>query len=249
MQVNTSRQFNTNILTDFVTKAMQATTKEEIMLLLDGVARDYGMDTFAISGLPLPGERIEPYVLLNAWSEGWIARYGEKNYVQVDPVIYQTRISNDAFVWSETLTIKRLGKAGRQVMNEAAEFRMKDGFCVPLHGIHGLQAVVTFSAEKVDMSEEMRATLQLIATYAHNRLRAMMKEEWHGPEREGLNITRREQEIVRWFAAGKSAWETAAILGLSERTIRNQVEHLRAKMNVVNVAQMIAEAFRLGIIR
>ncbi len=248
-QVTTSRQFNTNILTDFVTKAMQVTTKEEIMSLLDAVAHHYGMDTFAISGIPLPGERIDPYVLLNAWPKDWFARYAEKNFVQVDPVIYRTKITNDAFVWSEALGSQRLGKGARRVMAEATEFKMLDGFSVPLHGIHGLQAIVTFSAEKVDLSEEMRATLQLIAIYAHNRLRAMLHEEAMQPARERLNVTPREQEIVMWFAAGKNAWETAQILGISEKTVRHQIEHLRRKMNVVNVAQMIAEAFRLGIIR
>lgn len=242
-------QFNTNVLTDFVTKAMRAVTKEEIMLLLDEAARAYGMDTFAISGIPQPGERIDPYVLLNAWPKDWFARYAEKNFVHFDPVIYRTKLSNDVFVWSEALAGQRLGKGARRVMNEATEFRMLDGLSVPLHGIHGLQAIVTFSAETVDLSEEMRATLQLIAIYAHNRLRTMMHEEAMIPVREKLNVTQREQEILKWFAAGKNAWETAQILKVSEKTVRNQVEHLRRKMNVVNVAQMIAEAFRLGILR
>ncbi len=102
-------------------------------------------------------------------------------------------------------------------MAEATEFKMLDGFSVPLHGIHGLQAIVTFSAEKVDLSEEMRATLQLIAIYAHNRLRAMLHEEAMQPVRDRLNVTPREQEIVMWFAAGKNAWETAQILGYLKR--------------------------------
>ncbi len=219
------------------------------MLLLDTVARDYGMETFAISGIPLPGERIDPYVLLNAWPTDWFARYAENNFVQFDPVIYRTKISNDAFVWSEALDEQRLSKGARRVMNEATEFRMLNGFSVPLHGIQGLQAIVTFSAEVVDLSDEMRATLQLIAIYAHNRLRGMLHEETMKLPRERLNITPREQEIIKWVSAGKNAWETAQILSISEKTVRHQIEHIRQKMNVVNVAQMIAEAFRLGIIR
>lgn len=55
-------------------------------------------------------------------------------------------------------------------------------------------------------------------------------------------LTRRERETLAWIAAGKSYWETAVILGISERTIRHFMANARQKLDVVNNAQAVAEA-------
>jgi LuxR family transcriptional regulator, quorum-sensing system regulator SinR len=55
-------------------------------------------------------------------------------------------------------------------------------------------------------------------------------------------LTRRERETLAWIAAGKSYWETAVILGISERTIRHFMANARLKLDVVNNAQAVAEA-------
>lgn len=55
-------------------------------------------------------------------------------------------------------------------------------------------------------------------------------------------LTRRERETLAWIAAGKSYWETAVILGISERTIRHFMANVRQKLDVVNNAQAVAEA-------
>lgn len=61
-------------------------------------------------------------------------------------------------------------------------------------------------------------------------------------------LTRRERETLAWIAAGKSYWETAIILGISERTIRHFMANAREKLDVVNNAQAVAEAVWRGLI-
>ncbi len=61
-------------------------------------------------------------------------------------------------------------------------------------------------------------------------------------------LTRRERETLAWIAAGKSYWETAVILGISERTIRHFMANARQKLDVVNNAQAVAEAIWRGLI-
>lgn len=61
-------------------------------------------------------------------------------------------------------------------------------------------------------------------------------------------LTRRERETLAWIAAGKSYWETAVILGISERTIRHFMANARQKLDVVNNAQAVAEAVWRGLI-
>lgn len=61
-------------------------------------------------------------------------------------------------------------------------------------------------------------------------------------------LTRRELETLHWSAAGKSYWEIAVILGISERTVRFFMANARRKLNVVSNTQAVAEAVWHGIL-
>jgi LuxR family transcriptional regulator, quorum-sensing system regulator SinR len=61
-------------------------------------------------------------------------------------------------------------------------------------------------------------------------------------------LTPRECETLAWIAAGKSYWEAAIILGITERTVRYFMANARHKLDVVNNAQAVAEAVWQGLI-
>ncbi|MDI7863882.1 helix-turn-helix transcriptional regulator [Rhizobiaceae bacterium n13] len=62
-------------------------------------------------------------------------------------------------------------------------------------------------------------------------------------------LTAREREALAWTAAGKSYWEIAMILGISERTVRFFMANARRKLDVVSNTQAVAEALWRGDIR
>jgi transcriptional regulator EpsA len=55
-------------------------------------------------------------------------------------------------------------------------------------------------------------------------------------------LTAREQEILRWICLGKSNGEVGAILEISPLTVKNHVQKILRKLNVVNRAQAVAKA-------
>ncbi len=238
-----------NTMFDFLSETAGAKSRDDILKPLDRAARHFGFNCFAISGIPLPNERIDSYFMLNGWPVGWFEHYLANNYVHADPVIHLSKMQDNAFVWSEALRDQELGRHARRVMNEATEFHMNDGYSVPLHAAGGFQAIVTFGAEKLDLSNAARGALHIISIYAHNSLRSLMVQKASSRDRNLLRITAREREIIQWCAAGKTAFEIAEILGRSHRTIQNEILNIQRKLNVVNSAQMIAESFRLGILR
>jgi transcriptional regulator EpsA len=61
-------------------------------------------------------------------------------------------------------------------------------------------------------------------------------------------ITSREQEILRWIYFGKSNFEIGAILGISPLTVKNHVQKILRKLNVVNRAQAVGKALELRIL-
>ena len=62
-------------------------------------------------------------------------------------------------------------------------------------------------------------------------------------------ITAREQEILRWVYCGKSNFEIGAILDISPLTVKNHVQKILRKLNVVNRAQAVGKALDLRILR
>lgn len=62
-------------------------------------------------------------------------------------------------------------------------------------------------------------------------------------------ISPRELEVIRWSSEGKTSVEIAIILGLSEHTINSYTTKILQKLQVVNRAQMVATAIRMGLIQ
>lgn len=62
-------------------------------------------------------------------------------------------------------------------------------------------------------------------------------------------ISSRELEVIRWSSEGKTSVEIAMILGLSEHTINSYTTKILQKLHVVNRAQMVAKAIRMGLIQ
>jgi DNA-binding CsgD family transcriptional regulator len=61
-------------------------------------------------------------------------------------------------------------------------------------------------------------------------------------------LTKRELECLEWCAEGKSYWETAVILGISERTVSFHMEAMRAKLGAGSNAHAVAMALRAGML-
>lgn len=241
--------YSSNMMFDFIEAMKIAETPHAIARSLEVVAGDFGLDSFAISGLPLPGESIAPYVLLNGWPPEWFERYVAEKYVRVDPVIHHSRTTDEVFIWSEVLNGTRVGPRARKLMNEASDFGMRDGISVPLHSIGGLQAIVTFGGRNIKMPQEAKGILHLVSIYAHHRLQAITKKANGTTRKKVANLTTHERDVIYWCAEGKTNWEIAQILGRSKSTVQHQLRNALLKLNCVNRSQLIATSIRHGLIR
>lgn len=63
-----------------------------------------------------------------------------------------------------------------------------------------------------------------------------------------IHVTAREKEIMLWLAEGKTKFETAIILGITEDTVNTHTTNARLKLDAVNSIQLVAKALRSKII-
>jgi DNA-binding NarL/FixJ family response regulator len=61
-------------------------------------------------------------------------------------------------------------------------------------------------------------------------------------------LTRREREVLTLVGEGKSSPEIAKILGLSVKTVEGHRGRIMAKLDVHNVAGLVRQAIRLGLV-
>ncbi|ACL56011.1 LuxR family transcriptional regulator [Methylobacterium nodulans] len=235
---------------DVIGRLQAASSQTALFSELKEAGRYFGYDSFIVTGLPhRQGENLNDCSLLVGWPMEWAKRYTERRYIHVDPVIAQIRRTLDPFMWDEA-PYDRSDPGPATVMNESPSFGLNQGFCVPIHRIDGREAGVSFGASRMDLSDDARAGLHLVAIYAFSAARALsaMPSNPADPERQPPRCSAREIECMRWAAAGKTGWEISEILSLSQRTVEAYLNNAARKLGVANRVHLIAEAIRHGLI-
>lgn len=64
-----------------------------------------------------------------------------------------------------------------------------------------------------------------------------------------LCLSPREKEVLLWAGRGKSAWETAQLLGLSEATVKSYMRNACGRLGVKNKTHAVAICLTHGLFR
>jgi len=64
----------------------------------------------------------------------------------------------------------------------------------------------------------------------------------------GKRLSNRQAACLHWSAVGKTSWETARILGVSESTVNFHLRNACAKLGVRGRRAAVAAALRLGLL-
>lgn len=210
--------------------------------VIDAMERSFsrfGFENFIMSGLPHSDQRIERLVLLKKWPMEWFRLYTSQAYDRYDPVIGFCRQTVQPFEWAEAPCDPETQPRAAAVMHRASEFGMRQGYCLPVHGLNGYEACLSMSGRQLDLNPQTKPAIHLMAMYAFERVRQILS-----PSKHANPLTAREQETLRWAAAGKSALDTSVILGVTERTITAHIASACHKLSAVNKTHAVARALQ-----
>jgi LuxR family transcriptional regulator, quorum-sensing system regulator BjaR1 len=207
----------------------------------------YGFTSFLVTGLPVQRERLEPYILLNNWPDGWYERYTEVGHYRHDPCVRQCFSTIEPFMWSDLPPGLTEEREAMRVMEEARKIGLVDGLCVPLHDVYGFQAVVTMAGQHIELPPSARRMVHLSSLYAYGAADRIgrAKSCQKGQDR----LTDREVEVLKWTAIGKTAWAIGEILGIAEFTVKDHLKNVKRKLGTSNNVHSVAEALRRHEIR
>jgi DNA-binding CsgD family transcriptional regulator len=166
-----------------------------------------------------------------------------------DPVMQHCKTKSVPIIWGQS-TYTAVGQGEK--WEQQARFGYRSGVALALHmpeGRHFLLAVDRDQAMPGDPAEITRlvASLQLFAVHAQEAAMRILVPASADPNLPAL--TPRELETLRWTMEGKTAWEVANVLGISERTAVLHANNAMHKLGCVNKHQAVLKALRLGLIR
>lgn len=218
---------------------------DDVVTQLEKSLGRFGFETFIVTAPQAPHQRADRAVLASKWPKDWFDIYLEENYIAVDPVARCSRSSVHPFGWREAAYDPVAEPRAREVMDRAADFRMADGFCIPIHGPDGYRACVSMGGVDLDLSPRAKPAIRIMGTYAYEHIRRLA-----APARQARHetLTEREREVLTWTALGKTSSEVAEILNLSKRTVDEYCVRASRKLRVQNKTHAVVKALQLKLI-
>lgn len=188
--------------------------------------------------------------IFSGYPDDWMKKYQAEQYIDIDPIVEHCFLhnSNVPLLWSD----KVFDTARRQdFWDDAKAHGVASGISVPVRGANG--EVALFSGANPDPSNEglkhqihVAGTMYVLGSYVHEAVRRLVYE----PEKTRMSspqFSSRELECLKWWVAGKSAWDIGQITSISERTIRFHLDNVKRKLGVRSKSQVVAKAVQLKI--
>ena len=123
------------------------------------------------------------------------------------------------------------------------------------HGMRDLNSNVSsyfnFSRIPGKLTPHHAYLLTLLVPHMHVALVKAMTKTKHTRQKKSANslgITLREREILKWVQLGKTSWEIAQILNITEKTVKNHAQNVLVKLRAKNRTQAVAKAISLNIL-
>ncbi|MBL8554604.1 MAG: LuxR family transcriptional regulator [Phenylobacterium sp.] len=209
--------------------------------LVEAEIKRLGFERYTYRLLALPNGARPDCVSTNYPAE-WLTRYRAENYEADDAIFHRMAESTRPIIWSEVIKPAALTSAQQRIFNEGADFGVVSGVSVPLWGPGAVRSRFGVASsgrpEEIEkLYREHRHELQIMATYVHERALALVADEV--PEQR-VNLTAREIEVLKWTAAGKTSWETANILTVTEATVKEHLGNVCRKFGVKSRTHAVA---------
>jgi len=230
---------------DRLNALLRIESEQELFGEIAAIAAEMGFE-YCAYGIQMPVPVSRPSVLMfNNYSTSWQECYSERGYLQVDPTVRHAIKSTLPIVWSNAVF-----EPAREMWEEARGHGLQFGWAQASRDAGGSVGLLTLarSAEQLSDGElyANQARMSWLTQYAHAAMSRLLTPKL-APETRVL-MTAREKEVLRWTAEGKTAYEIAQILSVSERTINFHITNVVLKLGASNKTQAAVKAAALGLL-
>jgi len=227
---------------------MEATTGEDVHRILQLLQQALPC-TKVIGGVaeytPSGGFKEFSRVLNVSYSNDWLYAYCKNEYATVDPVLQYLPSTLPTQVWTQTYAA---ATSPRQLefIEEACAFGLTNGITTgKLDRKRGIATFFSFAGGDANGTVRYKDFLEYLVPYLHRVLTADIHTSLSDKPK---GLSPREMTVLLWMKEGKTNWEIAHIVGVSERTVRFHVESIFVKLNASSRTQAVAVALEHGLL-
>jgi LuxR family quorum-sensing system transcriptional regulator CciR len=206
---------------EFVKDIRELASEDDLAEAIGAITRDLGFRYFALADHVDPSSS-SGAIRIHNYPAGWAEWFDEQRLGATDPVHRASNLTSVGFTWSKLPDMLALTPEDRRVLDLARREGIGEGFTVPAHvpgEMHGSCSFACAAGEPI--AADHLPLLQLVGAYAFEAARRMRRIRL---ARQPVQLTERQRECLIWAARGKTDWEIARVLGVTEATVG---EHLR----------------------
>lgn len=213
----------------------------ELGRLLADATDELGFDHFALLDHASLGDAGAGLVRIDNYPAPWVEEIVTRGLARDDPVHLASRRTNIAFRWRELGGLIRLEPCHRAILASSRRFGLGHGLTVPAN-VPGEPSASCSFAMRVGRGMPCRRLqcAELIGAHALCAARRLRS----AAARARPHLSRREIQCLQLVARGKTDWEIARILGISEHTARQYVKRARAAYDTVSRTQLVIHGLR-----
>jgi LuxR family quorum-sensing system transcriptional regulator CciR len=178
---------------------------------------------------------------IDNYPDDWVEELVSGGHAIHDPVHLASRRTNAGFGWSELGNLIRLERRHTRILARSRYYGLGEGLTVPANVPGEPSASCSFAVRAgVDIPAARLHCAELIGAHALCTARRLRP----AASRTRPHLSPRELQCLRLVALGKSDWEIARILGLSQHTAHQYVKRARAAYDTVSRTQLVAYGLR-----
>lgn len=230
---------------DQIQTLWSADCEQKLFQELMTVALDFGFD-FCAYGLRLPLPISNPKtVMFNNYPLAWQTRYQQANYLAIDPTVRHAMHSLLPITWSDDVFT-----SAPELWEDAQSFGLRFGWAQSSRDTIGAVGMLTLgrsnnalsATELQHKSHKMSWLTQVAHIGMSQHLSAKLMPECK------VMLSKREIEVLRWTAEGKTSCEISEIVRISERTVNFHINNAVTKLNATNKTAAAIRAAVLGLL-
>jgi DNA-binding CsgD family transcriptional regulator len=210
--------------------------------LVEGASRELGFRYFALlDHASLAPGTASQMVRIDNYPDSWVQELVSEGFAADDPVHLASRCTNAGFGWCELGSLIRLDRRHRQILARSWRHGLGPGLTVPANVPGEPSASCSFAVPRgQDLPAARLHCAELIGAHALRAARRLRP----AASRPRPHLSRRERECLRLVALGKTDWEIARILGLSEHTTHQYVKRARTAYDAASRTQLVVFGLR-----
>lgn len=206
-----------------------AAKEEHLYAALANAAERMGFDHFALA-FDRRGGGDAASMLVHNYPDAWASVYVGFDLSGTDPIRRAGERSLTGFQWRDVDQYIPMSRGDRQLLKVARENGIGDGFTVPRHLPGEATGSCSFAVTpNAIMPAEMLHAAEILGAVALASARQLIGIAPLPPR---AVLSERQRECVLWAARGKTAGETAGILGISEETVVRHLKIARERYSV-----------------